>query len=139
MKNKRQKKTRLRGQKTCFWGSRKKHRGKGHRGGVGMSGTGKRSDQKKTLIITDPKYFGKHGFTSLKQSRKKKLIGINLADIEKKLKVLGKKTDAGIEVNLKKYKVLSKGELKTRILINAGAFSKKAEEKIKKSGSVIVD
>lgn len=136
IKHKRNKRSRLRGRRTCGWGSRKKHRGSGHRGGVGMAGTGKRADQKKTLIVQKD-YFGKHGFSSLRQIKKKKLREINLGDIEKKLDIFGKKTDKGMEVNLEDYKVLSKGNLKTKMIINAGAFSKKALDKIKKSGSAV--
>ena len=39
-----------RGMGTHGWGARKKHKKSGHRGGTGMSGTGKRADNKKTLI-----------------------------------------------------------------------------------------
>ena len=128
----------MRGSKTCFWGSRKKHRGSGHRGGVGMAGTGKRADQKKTMIVQE-EYFGKHGFTSFQQKRKEKLKVINLKDIENNLDKLGKNVGGATEVDLKGFKVLSEGELKTRIVLKADAYSKKALEKIKKSGSVIVE
>ena len=42
-------------------GARKKAKGTGHRGGKGMSGSGKRADHKKTLItkLYGHKYFGK--------------------------------------------------------------------------------
>ncbi len=136
MKHKRNKRSRLRGRRTCGWGSRKKHRGSGHRGGVGMAGTGKRADQKKTLIVQKD-YFGKHGFSSLRQIKKKKLREINLGDIEKRLDIFGKNTDKGIEVDLEDYKILSGGNLKTKMIINAGAFSKRALDKIKKSGSAV--
>jgi len=39
-----------RGRGTHGYGERKKHKKSGHRGGKGMSGSGKRSDQKKTLV-----------------------------------------------------------------------------------------
>ena len=48
--NKRKKFSRQRGGHTHGWGSKKKHRGSGNRGGKGMGGTGKRADQVKTLI-----------------------------------------------------------------------------------------
>lgn len=59
-----------RGAGSCGWGARKKHKKAGHKGGVGMSGTGKRADQKKTLVIKlyGNDYFGKQGITS-KRSR----------------------------------------------------------------------
>ena len=51
---KRKKSSRMHGRKagTHGWGARKKHKKSGHRGGKGMAGTGKRADQKKTLILT---------------------------------------------------------------------------------------
>ena len=106
-----------------------------------MAGTGKRADQKKPSILKEygNKYFGKHGFTSLQQKKNAKLKVINLKDIEKNLDTLGKKMNGFIEVDLSGFKVLSEGQLKTRIVIKADAYSKKALEKIKKSGSVIAE
>jgi len=43
---KRNKRSRIRGTRTCGW-AMKKHKGSGNRGGKGMSGTGKRADQRK--------------------------------------------------------------------------------------------
>jgi ribosomal protein L15 len=40
-----------RGAGRLWMGSKKKHKKAGHKGGVGMSGTGKRADQKKTLVL----------------------------------------------------------------------------------------
>ena len=51
--NKRKKNVRQRGHKTHGWGEKKKHRGKGHQGGAGMAGTGKRADSKKPSIWKD--------------------------------------------------------------------------------------
>ena len=134
--------SRLRGARTCGYGSRKKHRGKGSKGGRGMAGTGKRAGQMRTYVLKyfPEGYFGKRGFTS----RKTRLNEINLADIQKNLnefikKGIAKKTNEGIEINLKDYKILSKGELKDKFLIKASAFSEKAKEKISKQGSKIVE
>jgi len=48
---KRTKVGRHRGSHTHGRGAKKKARGKGHRGGVGLSGTGKRADQKKSMMF----------------------------------------------------------------------------------------
>jgi large subunit ribosomal protein L15 len=58
---KRKKSTRMhgRGMGTHGGGARKKRKGSGHRGGIGMAGTGKRADQKKTLIL---KLYGNNYF-----------------------------------------------------------------------------
>jgi large subunit ribosomal protein L15 len=137
----RSKRSRLRGQRTCGYGSRKKHRGKGSKGGMGMAGTGKKAGQKKTYVLKYfPDYFGKKGF----RSRIKKLEAINLKDIQSRLNYfienkIAKKTPEGIEINLKGYKVLGGGELKDKFLIKASKFSENAKEKIAKSGSKIVE
>ena len=64
---KRKKSSRMRGSKTHGYGSMKKHRGAGHRGGRGNAGSGKRADSKKPSLWKthvsgkDPQ---KTGFTS---------------------------------------------------------------------------
>ena len=82
--NKRKKNTRQKGSHTCGWGSKKKHRKAGNRGGRGMSGTGKRSDHKKTMILKKfgHEYFGKFGFRR-PQHTKVVLKTINLIDLNK--------------------------------------------------------
>ena len=64
-------------------GARKKRKGSGHRGGIGMSGSGKRADHKKTLVNKKHghSYFGKKGVTSRKTQRDTRKR-INLRDIE---------------------------------------------------------
>ena len=61
----RKKSSRMHGRKmgTHGWGARKKHKKSGHRGGKGMSGSGKRADHKTTLVtkLFGGKYFGKQG------------------------------------------------------------------------------
>ncbi len=118
----------LRGTTTHGWGARKKHKGSGHRGGFGMAGTGKRADQKKTLINKKygNKYFGKQGITS-KGTKKKKEKVINLRDLVEKF---GNKK----EIDLSGYKILGDGEVKRALVIKAKEFSKSAREKIEKVG-----
>ena len=88
LKQKRSKVSRMRGTNSHGWGHKKKHRGKGHRGGVGLSGTGARGDVKKSAVLSNAKkivqiisaqkgvkmssikysgkdYFGKRGFHSI--------------------------------------------------------------------------
>ena len=49
--NKRKKNTRMRAKTTHGYGSMKKNRGAGNRGGRGMAGSGKRADQIKPTIL----------------------------------------------------------------------------------------
>jgi large subunit ribosomal protein L15 len=120
-----------RGQTNHGHGARKKWMGSGHRGGIGMAGTGKKADQKKTLITKKygKKYFGKQGMTS-RGTERKKVNTINLKDIVKKFKEK--------EINLKDYKILGDGEIKEALTITAKAFTKSAKEKIEKAGGKVI-
>ena len=69
--NKRRKVTRHRGSHSHQRGAKKKARGSGHRGGFGLAGTGKRGDQKKTLVL---KKHGNSYFGKSKTLRKKVVI-----------------------------------------------------------------
>lgn len=96
LKQKRTKVSRMRGSNSHGWGAKKKHRGKGHRGGVGLSGTGARGDARKSAVLSNSKkivqiisaqkgvkmssikysgseYFGKRGFHSIHKKSNKVL------------------------------------------------------------------
>ena len=139
---KRDKRSRLRGARTCGRGSRKKGRGSGQRGGVGMAGTGKKSAQK---LVWLKKYFpggylGKHGFKSVRQRMQRQFLSINVGDIDRRLKAF--ESDGllkGKELNLEGYKVLGDGEIKEKLTINAEKFSVSAKKKIEKAGGKAVE
>lgn len=136
-----------RGQGTHGWGARKKHKKSGHRGGKGMAGTGKRADQKKTLVtkLYGHNYFGKQGVTSRKTERDKRLR-INLATIEFNIESfikngIAKKTTKGFEINLENYKILDSSEdykVKNKMFIKSLGASESAIEKVKKAGGEIL-
>lgn len=139
MKIKKTKKSKKkRGTSTHGHGARKKWKKSGHRGGTGMAGTGKRADQKKTLIIKKygNKYFGKQGITSRKTEKRKNLV-INLDDIEKNLDNLIEKYGKNGWLELKEFKILGDGEIKTNLKIKAREISKGALDKIKKAGGEV--
>ena len=126
---KRKKHSRMRGHRTHGF-SAKLHKGKGSKGGKGMSGSGKRGDQKKTLVLNKyHPYFGKKGETSRKTERKKIKV-INLEDIEKRFNKE--------EIDLSKYKILGEGEVTKKLIIKAKSISKSAREKIEKAGGKII-
>ncbi len=139
--HKRKKSTRYYGRNmgTSGHGSRKQHRSSGNKGGKGMSGSGKRADHKKTLItkLYGNTYFGKQGITSRKTKRDTRQR-INIGQIEKNLKKYGKKTSKGWEINLKDYKILGKGDVKEKLIINCKEASKSAVEKVSKAGGEII-
>ena len=116
---------------TSGTGARKNQRDSGHRGGKGMSGSGKRADHKKTLItkLYGHGYFGKQGITS-KGTKRDKRNRMNVGDIQNKYK-------PG-ELDLSKYKILGTGEVKDKFIIKAKEASKSAIEKIEKAGGRII-
>ena len=134
---KRKKTVKKRGSKTHGYGSKKKHRGAGSRGGRGMAGVAKH--RKFWIIKNAPGHLGKRGFKTLTQrkvaSAGSKNRAINLRDIERLAK--GSK-----EIDLAKLgydKVLSTGMLKRALTIKAASFSEAAKEKIKKAGGRAVE
>ncbi len=144
MTARRQKKNKkMRGSKTHGWGSKKKHRGAGNRGGRGMAGTGKRADQNKPsiLVVYGKEYFGKKGF---RRPRRKEEKTINLDYIEKHIEqlmskgLITKENDYYI-IDIKKLgydKLLGKGKIKNKYKVK-GSTSKIAAERIKEAGGMV--
>lgn len=133
---KRRKSSRFRGSQTAKRGAKERTRHSGNRGGYGMAGTGKRGDQKKTLVINltgGNNYFGKD--KALRKPIRKKLEAINIGDIEQKISSFEKKEGY---LDLEGYKILGHGEILSKLKIKASSASKSALEKIKKIGGEIV-
>ena len=123
----RKKVRRMRGSKTHGWGSKKKHRGGGSRGGRGKSGLMKH--KKSWMLKYDPEHFGRGDF-KIPSAVKKEIKAINLRDIDRL--AAGKKE---IDVTKLGYqKVLATGTLTKPLTIAALSFSKAAKEKIKAAG-----
>jgi len=132
MKRKRRKVVKMRGSKTHGYGSKKKHRGSGSRGGRGGAG---KFDQKKIFVMKyQPWRLEKKRFKSLRQKGKiPEIKAINLRDIEK----LSDKD----EINLAEFgydKVLASGNIKRPLIIKAKSFSEFAIKKIEKTGGKAV-
>ncbi|MBR9704595.1 50S ribosomal protein L15 [Candidatus Pacearchaeota archaeon] len=121
-----------------YHGVGKKHQGSGNRGGIGMAGTGKRADHKKSLVDKKygGKYFGKQGITSKSTVRKKNNV-MNLRDIENNYDSILKKYGKDGVIVLKTYKILGEGKFSKKISIKARAFSKSAKESIEKAGGKV--
>lgn len=141
--NKRKKNTRQRGSKTHGWGAKKKHRGKGHQGGAGMAGTGKRADSKKPSIWKED-YFGKYGFVS--KTPKVRIDAVNISYIEEHLdklisRNLVKKENEFYSIELEKLgfnKLLGDGRVSVKFKIKAPYASKAAIEKVKEAGGEVI-
>ncbi len=133
---KRKKAVKLRGSRTHGYGSHKKHRGKGSKGGKGMGGV---FDQKKTWVMKyDPDRLGKLGFKSLKGKKfKPKQKAINIRDLNRLLEtVKEKEIDLGV---LGYDKLLSTGELKKPVSIKVHSYSAAAKEKVEAAGGKILE
>lgn len=132
---KRKKNTRQRGSCTHGWGSMKKHRGKGNKGGAGMAGTGKKGDAKNPSVWKE-KYFGKYGFK--KKGLKKKINAINIDELDK----LADKKEGDVYIlDLKSVgynKLLGRGILKNKFKVTVDSASEKAVQKIKDKGGEVI-
>lgn len=147
------KNVRQRGGKTHGWGSMKKHRGAGNRGGRGNAGSGKRADQKKPAYWNNKKpmkkgqkvgqdYFGKHGFNSIHEHT---AIIVNVRDLdkfvsawtaEKKATKSGETytvdlTALGVE------KLLGSGTISKKVRVTVASASPGAIEKINAAGGMV--
>lgn len=135
----------MRGRKRAYgWGSPKKHRGKGSRGGAGKAGmAGKKSQARIHMLIKKGIKRGpQKGFKRTYAKRLEAEKGINLADIELRLplwlkKGIAKKKGDMYEIDLTKAgyrKVLGAGKVTQKLVIKAKSFSAGAKEKIEKAG-----
>jgi len=127
-KRKRNKTAKKRGKRTFGYGSHKKHRGGGSRGGRGMAGSKR---QKKTWIVKyKPDHLGKLGFKSLEQRGYRPMAkAINVGDIARL--AAGRKE---IDVSELGYsRVLGRGRLESPLTIRADYFTSQARQKIEQA------
>ena len=125
-----------RGLNSHGWGHKKKHRGKGSRGGKGNAGSGKRADTKKPTIINllGTANFSKRGFVV---PRKESYKAINLKD----LNILVESGKVRDQVNLNDLgykKLLGSGQLHTPLKITVDMASQTAIEKVNKAGGEVI-
>lgn len=111
------------------WGTKKKHRGGGSRGGRGAAGMHKHKYSYTTTY--EPDHFTKKGFHSLQKRPKV----INVGDLEK-LKIQGNNIDL---TALGYGKLLSRGNVTKPLTVKIAVFSKNAKTKIEKAGGKIIE
>jgi len=131
----RKKKERQRGKRWHGWGSKKKHRGKGSKGGRGWGGSHKHKWSYITTYAKD--HYGYKGFIpprkKLERKRKKE---INLDQLNELASRLGK-TD--IDLNEMGYtKLLSRGQPDKPLTIKIHSASGAAKNKIEKIGGKVL-
>jgi len=118
---------RMRGSKTHGYGAKKKHRGKGSKGGKGYGGSTKHN--RSYVYAKEPEHFGHKGFHSL---RKKASI-IKIKDLERI-----SKDKEEIDLTAMGYeKLLSDGEISKPLIITIKKISNKAKQKIEKAGGSV--
>ncbi|MEM4256966.1 MAG: uL15 family ribosomal protein [Candidatus Diapherotrites archaeon] len=134
---KRRKKNKLRGMRQHGAGDKKNRRGAGTRGGRGKAGSHKHKFSKYYT------YFG----VKITRKPKKKMPALNLDQISNRLQEWVKEGKAKVEdgfyvLDGKKLgfgKVLSKGNLKEKLVVVNAKVSEKASEKILQSGGKILE
>ncbi|MBI4176499.1 MAG: uL15 family ribosomal protein [Candidatus Aenigmarchaeota archaeon] len=139
MAKKRKKVIKMRGQKKHGYGSKKKHRGKGSRGGRGFAGKFK---HKKIMFKKYfPERYIKKRFKSLQEKGIRKYgKPINLRDIQTIIERENLKENQELNLTEMGYdKVIGAGELKTAAVIKAALFSAGAKAKIEKAGGKFVE
>ena len=126
------------------YGSHKKHRGGGSRGGRGLAGLHKH--KRMTAIKYMPDHFGKRGFKR-PQKVLKGVKTINLKDLDSMVEELLnekkiKEDKQGIKINLSELgydKLLGTGQVKHRLIVEAKSFSKSAIKKLEENkGKAII-
>jgi large subunit ribosomal protein L15 len=144
MQNKRDKRSKIRAaRRTAGHGSKKKHRGSGHRGGFGHSNIGKRGSAKiqKEAGSGGNIGLGKHGFKSLE----KKVKAINLQELQGRLlsylnQGLITKSGSVYSLDLDKIgyqKLLSKGTVLEKMNIRVESATETAVEKVTAAGGKV--
>jgi large subunit ribosomal protein L15 len=142
MIRKKKKVKKIRGSRTCGYGSHKKHRGAGNRGGRGLAGGHKHKWS--WIIKYIPDHFGKYGFKR-HPSLVKVLETINVGELEEivlKNKDKFEVEDGKIVVDITVLgfeKVLGKGKISTPMVVKAIEFSESAREKIESVGGEVVE
>jgi len=129
----------MRGSRTHGYGSHKKHRGGGSRGGRGKAGLHKHKWS--YTVKYEPEHFGKRGFKR-PQSVVKKIKTINLADLNALVKKLVEQKKIKIEkgkINVKLSdlgydKVLGRGRPTQPLVVEGKYFSKSAIKKLEEAG-----
>jgi large subunit ribosomal protein L15 len=165
LNQKRKKNTRQRGSSSHGWGHKKKHRGAGNRGGIGLSGTGARGDQKKSSVLTGSNsffkmlsaqkgvsvkklmkkymHFGKKGFKSLNNSSNKVLslnyIEINFDKMVEAGSIVKEKTEYVFDASANGYdKILGRTKISKKITIICDEISAVAKQRVEEAGGKVI-
>ncbi len=133
----RKKVRKMRGSKTHGYGAKKKHRGKGSKGGKGLAGS---KDHKRQIVLQmDPEHFGKRGFKlgfyphKKREEQREKVI--TLRELDKLSEKLGKTELNLLDLGFKK--VIAGGSVTKPISIKVSYITERAKEKIEAVGGKV--
>ncbi len=157
--------SRMRGSSSHGGGHKKKRRGAGHRGGIGLSGSGARGDQKKTAVLSRSSsffkilsaqkgvpvkelvkkymHFGKKGFKSLNK-HSNEVISINHIEnyfdkmVENGL-IVKEGTEFVFNATAAGYdKVLGRGKISKKVTIVVEEISALAKQRVEEAGGKVI-
>lgn len=164
LKQKKSKSIKMRGTNSHGWGHKKKHRGAGHRGGKGLSGTGARGDAQKAGLMSNSKgilmkiaagkgvklktlqhnyaHFGKQGFKSINKTKAKTLSLNYIESNFDKMIAQGLIVQEGKEYvfdsNAAGYnKILGRGKFTKKLKIICEEISEAAKQRVFEAGGVV--
>lgn len=128
-----------RGSRSCGWGSHKKSRASGGKGGAGAAGGHK--GKWTWMIKYDPGHFGRRGFEVPRQV-KNVYKSINIGELDEIAERLveegkAKKENGKVHIDLAELnieKVLGRGKVSKPLVVTAQSFSESAAKKIIESG-----
>ncbi len=133
---KRSKVSRHRGSHTHGWGSKKKHRGSGNRGGAGKAGSGKRAQSNKPSNW-GYRYFGKFERVSLRKAQP----AINVGDLGQFMVAHGIAAVGGsFTIDLGSFgirRLIGRGAVNGVYILTVSHASEQAQEKIIKAGGSV--
>ena len=137
MPHKERKTRKMRGSRTHGYGRIGQHRDAGSKG---QRKVGRHKHLWSYVVVHEPGYFGKHGFTS-PQSLKRKEKVINVAKLDEISISSTEKEKGKVHVNLTSLgytKLLGSGKITKPLTVTVPVCSKNAEEKIKKAGGEVL-
>ena len=156
---------RQRGNSSHGWGHKKKHRGAGHRGGKGLSGTGARGDAKKPSVLNNSSklkqliaaqkgvkassvvlgkaYYAKRGFNSKSKIIAKtfslRFLEENFDKMKSQGLIVEEKGENIFDTVILGYdKVLGKSPISHKITLICGTISASAKARVEEAGGKVI-
>lgn len=137
MPHKLRKTRKRRGSRTQGWGRVGQHR---RTGSKGRRNPGRHKALWSYVVKYEPRYFGKHGFTSPRAGRLRTRV-INVGMLDQLASEFSVEKEEGTFIDLESLgytKLLGSGVLKNRLSVKVASCSAIAAEKVKKAGGQVL-